>query len=195
MTKWQNDRYCMVDHHGVETPFNVNRLTKQNPWDEKHSDTMKSFVRAEQKELPPEAEKVVYPVKIGEFIVFPMEPSDGYPLPFGVGKVTNADDQDKLVFQWYGNTGNNATGTFRPIRRESSSTSRTGPSITPIRHLADGTAVGISNVIARGFDKVVNASEKLTGEVKQRIIENEDVQQRWSKEMAELFQASIKSLS
>ena len=131
MVNWCGDNYCLIDKDGNNVRHNVNRLSKFNPWETRAMDTFewsrRRRTRLEKDGLiddgPPEEEVVnedgphqstKTPVQKGELIIFPTAMADDWPLPFGVGLVTDVDEEGTFEFQWMGNKPGNPFGTFRP---------------------------------------------------------------------------------
>ena len=95
MIRWNGERKCVVDRNGKEAEYNVNRLTKQYPWDPNHLDTSGIIEGA----APPKKQEVRKQTvarrhailkqtkpQVGDVIVFGFDIARGHKSPFGVVK-------------------------------------------------------------------------------------------------------------
>src|SRR3954468_5645977 len=108
--------HCIILKDGLEVKHNVNRLLKQQRWDDIKGDTTTAFAKPSAPIiLEPSAEKSAKkPVRVGEIVVFPMNMKKDHTLPFGVGRIMLTDNTNDLKFQWMGNVNNSARGGFLP---------------------------------------------------------------------------------
>jgi len=116
MIRWDGPRKCVINREGTEVSFNVNRLTKQYPWDDYHLDS------SETSQVPLKKQKITLskstePLKaisVGDIIIFPMAVSSDHRSPFGVGKVLEEKKNGTFKFQWLGNGFYEPNGKFEP---------------------------------------------------------------------------------
>jgi hypothetical protein len=131
LVKWVSERKCLLDCNGKFQEFIVNRLSKHNRWDEVNPSTYAWSLKhkakqqeprnaGEEREEAPASEEVAevftneYVFTKGEVIVFEQQISATYPIPFGVGVVTEHTKGDLVKFQWMGNSNNNEKGKWEP---------------------------------------------------------------------------------
>jgi transposase InsO family protein len=118
MIRWDGPRKCVINREGSEISFNVNRLTKQYPWDDYHLDSSgmtqaqpkkhKTTIQSDSKSDTPKA------ISVGDVVVFPMATSSDHKSPFGVGKILELRENSKFKFQWLGNRLYDPNGKFEP---------------------------------------------------------------------------------
>jgi hypothetical protein len=105
MVRWKNERTCVLNRNGKEVEFNVNRLKRQDEWDESHPDTSGILEESARKKLstsgmlkepaqkkariekaPEDNAKDGKPT-IGQTIIFPHPIAKGHRSPFGILEV------------------------------------------------------------------------------------------------------------
>jgi hypothetical protein len=104
MLAWEGPLKCVIMKDGKEAAYNVNRLTKQYPWDDGNLDTSESLTkkhRPNEERLTKEQQRMI---AIDDIIVFPkaVKPPDDL-APFGVGRVTEIAANGDIKFRWLGN--------------------------------------------------------------------------------------------
>jgi hypothetical protein len=199
MKAWEGERHCILNVDGKLERVSVTRLTKQHPWDDGHQDTQCAFrgapVAVDEPEVP-EADEARgsknYPVKDGELIVFPTEVSEEHPMPFGVGRVVDATNQNDLQFQWYGNADSDPRSTFRPCWIQPSE-NRHYYKIQPLhpRHKhylgsLDDVVVKATDLTCHGFN-LLNTSERLNPAARRAIVGDAWIRDSWGEERGDLF--------
>jgi hypothetical protein len=117
MVRWKNERTCILNRNGKEVEFNVNRLDRQDEWDESHPDTSGILKESDRKKLgtsgileepalkkvriekAPEDAKDGKPT-VGQTIIFPHPVARGHRSPFGMGDILEVRQDGTLHYQW-----------------------------------------------------------------------------------------------
>ena len=161
MVRWSGERKCVVQKEGKEVEYNVNRLTKQYPWDDDHLDTSQKLDRKEEEEENTDRNNgLKTDIQIGEVVVFQMAITETHRAPFGAGRVLQVRNSEDIVFQWIGNPRCNPRGTWQngwidpKDNKGYYAKNKMHKSHSTWTNDATETPMGLSELIAKGFDLI-----------------------------------------
>jgi hypothetical protein len=180
-----NDLYYELDFNGTPKKFQVNRLTRSHNWDDLNKDThewrsprQRTSLHQPRPDSEHEGENdsVILtrgPLQKKEFVIFKMEMTDEYKVPFGVAQVLQVEPE--LILQWFGNRHDRVDGTYRPMwfqPRTKQAYYNANPEHVSHRAytMADTqTPLDLSDVVCRGFG-LITGEDKLHHKAKSALL-------------------------
>ena len=169
MVRWSGKRKVEVLRGDKVEEYNVNRVTKQIPWDEDHLDTS-GILEQRKKNLPEEKDWLQGEPAVGQIVIFGYTEDHKHQSPFGVGRITEVRSSEDLKFQWLGNVPYNRNGKFKNGWYDTKGVSyynntKLYHKDTAMDSDSTGTKVGDHMLYARG-DDLLDAEGHLTKRAK-----------------------------
>ncbi len=185
------DLYYELDFNGTPKKFQVNRLTRSHSWDDLNKDTHEwrsprqrtslHRGRSEQDADEEDDDGLVFnkgPLQRKEFVIFKMEMTDEYQVPFGIARVLQVEPTVSL--QWFGNRHDRVDGTYRPMWFQPR-TKQAYYSINPehVNHRSytmedTQTPLDLADVICRGFG-LITGEDRLHPKVKRALLRTPEI--------------------
>ena len=183
--------YYELDFNGTPKKFQVNRLTRSHNWDDLNKDThvwrsprQRTSLHRARSNLDADDdddEGVTFnkgPLQKKEFVIFKMEMTDEYQVPFGIARVLQVEPN--LSLQWFGNRHDRVDGTYRPMwfqpRTKQAYYNANPEHFSHRSYTMDDTQtpLDLTDVICRGFG-LLTGEDRLHPKVKRILLRTPEI--------------------